>query len=140
MGVGGQKAHFQGMIACILITEQKLWQRWDSNPRPFGLVPKTSALDRSATLPIGSKTSAYAPYTNHIIIISRLHLRASSIPNHPIKTARARDNNCKGEKDYSQTGSRTRATWVRARYPNRWTIWDCSNRHNLLIHCSSSKT
>jgi hypothetical protein len=30
---------------------QKIWQRWDSNPRPFGLVPKTSALDRSATLP-----------------------------------------------------------------------------------------
>ena len=28
-----------------------VWQRWDSNPRPFGLVPKTSALDHSATLP-----------------------------------------------------------------------------------------
>ena len=28
-----------------------LWQRWDSNPRPEGLVPKTSALDHSATLP-----------------------------------------------------------------------------------------
>ena len=28
-----------------------MWQQWDSNPRPFGLVPKTSALDRSAMLP-----------------------------------------------------------------------------------------
>ena len=28
------------------------WQRWDSNPRPFGLVPKTSALDHSAKLPL----------------------------------------------------------------------------------------
>ena len=28
-----------------------LWQLWDSNPRPFGLVPKTSALDHSAKLP-----------------------------------------------------------------------------------------
>ena len=28
-----------------------LWQWWDSNPRPFRLVPKTSALDHSATLP-----------------------------------------------------------------------------------------
>ena len=30
---------------------KNVWQRWDSNPRPFGLVPKTSALDHSATLP-----------------------------------------------------------------------------------------
>jgi hypothetical protein len=29
----------------------KIWQRRDSNPRSFELVPKTSALDRSATLP-----------------------------------------------------------------------------------------
>ena len=29
-----------------------LWQRWDSNPRLERLVPKTSALDRSATLPM----------------------------------------------------------------------------------------
>ena len=29
----------------------KTWQRWDLNPRPFGLEPKSSALDRSATLP-----------------------------------------------------------------------------------------
>jgi hypothetical protein len=28
------------------------WQRWDSNPRLLRLVPKTSALDHSATLPI----------------------------------------------------------------------------------------
>ena len=31
------------------------WQLWDSNPRPFGLVPKTSALDHSAKLPLCSK-------------------------------------------------------------------------------------
>ncbi len=31
--------------------KQKFWQLWDSNPRPFGLVPKTSALDHSAKLP-----------------------------------------------------------------------------------------
>ena len=31
---------------------QKIWQRWDSNPRPERLVPKTSALDHSATLPV----------------------------------------------------------------------------------------
>ena len=31
------------------------WQLWDSNPRPFGLVPKTSALDHSAKLPLWSK-------------------------------------------------------------------------------------
>lgn len=31
--------------------QKSTWQRWDSNPRPFGLVPKTSALDHSATLP-----------------------------------------------------------------------------------------
>ena len=29
-----------------------IWQLWDSNPRPFGLVPKTSALDHSAKLPL----------------------------------------------------------------------------------------
>ena len=28
------------------------WQLWDLNPRPFGLVPKTSALDHSAKLPL----------------------------------------------------------------------------------------
>ena len=28
------------------------WQRWDSNPRLLRLVPKTSALDHSATLPV----------------------------------------------------------------------------------------
>lgn len=29
-------------------TQKKVWLLRGSNPRPFGLVPKTSALDRSA--------------------------------------------------------------------------------------------
>ena len=33
------------------VTKKIIWQLWDSNPRPFGLVPKTSALDHSAKLP-----------------------------------------------------------------------------------------
>ena len=32
-------------------SKRLLWQWWDSNPRHFWLVPKTSALDHSATLP-----------------------------------------------------------------------------------------
>ena len=35
-----------------MIQKIKIWQLWDSNPRPqSGLVPKTSALDHSAKLP-----------------------------------------------------------------------------------------
>ena len=35
-----------------LLNKKKIWQLWDSNPRPqSGLVPKTSALDHSAKLP-----------------------------------------------------------------------------------------
>ena len=34
-----------------VVSKKVFWQRWDSNPRPCGLVPKTSALDHSATLP-----------------------------------------------------------------------------------------
>ena len=38
------------------------WQLWDSNPRPFGLVPKTSALDHSAKLPLlPLKNYTFAP-------------------------------------------------------------------------------
>ena len=40
-----------GNISDVDMSKKKMWQRWDSNPRPFGLVPKTSALDRSAMLP-----------------------------------------------------------------------------------------
>lgn len=36
-----------------------IWQLWDSNPRPFGLVPKTSALDHSAKLPYSWHNSQY---------------------------------------------------------------------------------
>ena len=32
-------------------TKKIFWQLWDSNPRPFGQVPKTSTLDHSAKLP-----------------------------------------------------------------------------------------
>ena len=41
-------------VSCLFfnkIWRKIYWQRWDSNPRHFWLVPKTSALDRSATLP-----------------------------------------------------------------------------------------
>ena len=34
------------------LKKNNFWQLWDSNPRPFGLVPKTSALDHSAKLPV----------------------------------------------------------------------------------------
>ena len=39
---------------------KRFWQLWDSNPRPFGLVPKTSALDHSAILPWRLVRSALA--------------------------------------------------------------------------------
>ena len=44
--------HFNvSFMVFTLYYDQNMWQQWDSNPRPFGLVPKTSALDRSAMLP-----------------------------------------------------------------------------------------
>ena len=39
-------------------TGQKYYPVWDSNPRPERLVPKTSALDHSATLPLASASLA----------------------------------------------------------------------------------
>ena len=38
-------------VSSLFWTPKNFWQWWDSNPRPFRLVPKTSALDHSATLP-----------------------------------------------------------------------------------------
>ena len=38
-------------VSSLFLTPKNFWQWWDSNPRPFRLVPKTSALDHSATLP-----------------------------------------------------------------------------------------
>lgn len=32
------------------------------------------------------------------------------------------------------SGSRTRATWVKARNPNRWTIWECVVSIGLNIY------
>lgn len=51
----------------VIIIEKKetksYWQRWDSNPRLERLVPKTSALDHSATLPIfNSDVIVYLKY------------------------------------------------------------------------------
>ena len=40
---------------CEYLKKSNFWQLWDSNPRPFGLVPKTSALDHSAKLPVDAK-------------------------------------------------------------------------------------
>ena len=34
-------------------------QKWDLNPRPFGPVPETGALDRSAILTVDMKTLDY---------------------------------------------------------------------------------
>ena len=45
---------FWGEKKAMGVSQKKnnFWQLWDSNPRPFGLVPKTSALDHSAKLPV----------------------------------------------------------------------------------------
>ena len=41
------------------------WQWWDSNPRPFRLVPKTSALDHSATLPDFTYSCLFSSVVEH---------------------------------------------------------------------------
>lgn len=46
------KKNAEKLLDFSWIVVKKSWQRWDSNPRSFELVPKTSALDHSATLPL----------------------------------------------------------------------------------------
>ena len=41
---------------------QKLWQQWDSNPRPCGPAPETGALDHSATLSFGTYIAKLSSY------------------------------------------------------------------------------
>ena len=52
---------------------ERNWQRWDSNPRLERLVPKTSALDHSATLPFGLPIyQAQVDHVTHVDCITCL--------------------------------------------------------------------
>ena len=47
------------ILFIIIIKKKKSWLLRGSNPRPFGLVPKTSALDRSAKQPISFQNNFF---------------------------------------------------------------------------------
>ena len=44
------------------------WCEWGSNPRPFGLAPKASALDHSAITPFITNLPVLAPQKETILI------------------------------------------------------------------------